>query len=239
MNEAALQALIADQREMIDRLSARIDALDRAGLGKSVEDTRRDKLQQRHADAFGTHKRDGIAHTFPEYPFDYSIMGMDEVRDDAGADAGAFVMSFAGFPNTVGGTDPHSGTLDMVNAVNTDDTIIKATAATDLITVQPGTYAVAVAALVAFQYIPASTGSEATIGLVEKDGIGSPQLEWKGPSGCTLGAMSDSGFTALKKSLCFITAFTCTVAVNLKLNYTKDAYVVNLGAAGAFVIKLA
>jgi hypothetical protein len=94
MNEAELRNEIASMRNMIAALSGRIDGMDRGEILRAVKDGRRDKLAERHAQAFASHAADSVPHTYRDYMNPHRIPGAVEVRPYEDA-AGAFETDIA------------------------------------------------------------------------------------------------------------------------------------------------
>jgi hypothetical protein len=138
MNETELRQAVESMRAQIAALSGRIDGMDRGEILRAVKDDRRDKLSERHAQAFGRHAGDAVPHTYRDYSDPHRIPGMVEVRPYEDAAADAFVADAATITlatmSLVPSNDYQIVPLDV--AAESDDTVLDADAVTHVITVK-------------------------------------------------------------------------------------------------------
>jgi hypothetical protein len=115
MNETELRQAVESMRDQLAALSGRIDGMDRGEILRAVKDDRRDKLSERHAQAFGRHAGDAVPHTYRDYLNPHRIPGMVEVRpyeDAAVQESLAVVMAYM---------SSTSGSLTMDTVIREDD----------------------------------------------------------------------------------------------------------------------
>ncbi len=148
MNEAAMRQEIERLRESVNALSGRIDGMDRGEILRAVKDDRRDKLSERHAQAFGRHAGDAVPHTYRDYLNPHRIPGMVEVRpyeDAAAADpyrAAIAKMSWSGSTDLT--TPVEIIPFDTLMAADTDASVVRSDPANNrIVIVEAGYYIVA------------------------------------------------------------------------------------------------
>ena len=138
MNETELRQAVESMRDQIAALSGRIDGMDRGEILRAVKDDRRDKLSERHAQAFGRHAGDAVPHTYRDYLNPHRIPGMVEVRPYEDAAAG-FVADVAELElqTTFSALTPTYSKVPLsVSSAETDDAVLDVDAANNAIIVK-------------------------------------------------------------------------------------------------------